>query len=148
MSSVVFRCELEVWTYLRCPDEHANNFTVDVMSIRIQRWILLCWRSPQRWCRCWIAVVAKVHVLQHAEVSLKSDCDVSIRMSADALPQEAKWLLRCKTVRTVERFRPKDCRSCSRNNVVSLDVPAMSKSSTHANTMMFFFTQRHLSDFN
>ena len=36
MSSVVFRCELEVWTYLCCPDEHANNFAVDVISVRIQ----------------------------------------------------------------------------------------------------------------
>ena len=105
VSSVVLCCELEVWTYLRCPDEHSNHFAVDVMSIWIQRWILLCWRSPQRWCRC--RIVVEAHVLQHAVVvrPFQSDCDVAVRTSADALSQEAKWLLRSRNCRVFEAER-------------------------------------------
>ena len=107
MSSVILRCKLEVWTYQGCPDEHSNDFAVDVMSIWIQLCILVYWRSPQRWCRCWNDVVVEVHVLQHAAVvgPFQTDCDVSTWMSADALSQEAKWLLCGKNCRVFQAER-------------------------------------------
>ena len=40
-------------------------------------------------------------------------------------------------MKPVECLRLKDCRSCSGNDVVSLDVPAMSKAPQYVNTMMF-----------
>ena len=126
MSSVILCCELEVWTYQRYPDEHSNDFAVDVMSIWIQWCILLCWRSPQRWCSCWIDVVVEVHVLQHAVVvgPFQTDSDVHLDVC------RCRCVFLCCVVRTVECFKLHDCRSCSRNNDDSLDVPAMSKLST------------------
>ena len=76
-------------------------------------------------------------------------CDVDLDPIVNlALEVVAKmvWIQHAVVVKSFQT----DCdvSICSRNNAVSLDVPEMSKSSMYANTMMFFFTQIHLSDVN